>query len=231
MARGSTPATRSASSAPSAVSTANARWTSTSIENIVASHTSPGATRCSTESASSANAKITIVTPANGSTWLTNTRLFHSIRRSFAATKRAIAQRAHVPPSRVVPAPESGGTCSWTRPAMMSTERRRQRTGPFEFVAGDQDRRPGRRGLAQRPRRVRHAPMRRGRRGVRRAATAALGVRSDRPVPFDASGPPTASDADVRRAVRPRRDVASPPASRHRRRPPSTPRTGRSRRR
>ena len=93
MATGSTPATRSASSAPSSASIANARWTSTSRLNSVASQTRPGATRSSTFVASSAKANISIVTAANGSTWLTTTRLRRSMRRSLPATSRAIRHR------------------------------------------------------------------------------------------------------------------------------------------
>ncbi|CAB5034783.1 unannotated protein [freshwater metagenome] len=63
-----TPADRSWSSAPSAVSTANDRETMTSTLKRVASQTSPGATRSSTASLSRAKANMTITMSANGKT-------------------------------------------------------------------------------------------------------------------------------------------------------------------
>jgi hypothetical protein len=63
-----TPATRIASSAPSAVSTAKIRWVMMRMLNRVAIQISPGATRCSTVWSSRAKPNITITTPANGST-------------------------------------------------------------------------------------------------------------------------------------------------------------------
>ena len=85
---GSVPATRSASSAPSAVSTAKDLCTMTNIEKSVASHTNPGATRCKIPSLSSAKANIIIITKENGATWFSNTLLDHSMRRSLRTTAR-----------------------------------------------------------------------------------------------------------------------------------------------
>src|SRR6478752_4893203 len=113
---GRTPATCRASSAPSAVSTAKARWTTISRLNIVASQIRPGATRLSTASSSRAKPNITRTTRANGTTWLSTIRLRSSMRRSLAAISRATPQVLTPPPRRAM-------TCDATCPAHLSSPR------------------------------------------------------------------------------------------------------------
>ena len=181
----------------------------------MASQTSPGATRSSTVSASRAKANITITTPANGSTWLTTTRLRHSMRRSFAATSRAMRSTAHAglrgPVAGVL---ESGSrsrrptSCTW--PAMTSTASRGQRAGPLELVAGDDDRgarrpRPGaawRRARRDRRRRARRAARRAATAGPRRATRQASAVRRFCPADSRRTGTSASRPARPRRSHR-----------------------------
>ena len=201
----STPATRIVSMAPSSASMANARCTSTSRLNIVASQMRPGATCSSTVSLSRANAKMTIVTPANGSTWFVTTRLRRSIRRSLPATSRLVRQndgerdrRSIGPPAHRRQLPDLAGDDLHGA--------RRQCAGTVEFMAGHDDRGSGLRKPGAASRRVRLAPLRRGRRVARRAA------RARRVVPPGTQG--RCADAGRPTAARPGTSTSRPPTPR-----------------
>ena len=187
---------------------------------------------------SRAKANITITMAANGSTWLSATRLRHSMRRSLPATSSAV--RTALMSHRSVRRPSVAGSGqrrpAWPGNAVIGPGRRRRRRSgwpanrpaPARGWRRPRSRRTPPPGAAWR--RARRGRRRRGRRAARRAATAA---------PAGRPGTPSA----VRRcwpAERRRTGSVGEPAGeaeavhrRRRSRPasprPSPPRTGRSR--
>ena len=143
MPAGSSALSRRASRAPSAVSSANERWTVRSRQKRTASHSRPGVARWRTPlSGSSANAKSTRTSRAKGSTWFVATRLRASMRRSLPATSRRVLSTARRPRARspappgaavrpsgrarvgtAVAATAGGGPDSKTRPPSTATAR------------------------------------------------------------------------------------------------------------
>jgi hypothetical protein len=137
IATGSTPATRSVSSAPSSPSTANDRCTSTSRLNSVASQTRPGATRSST---------FGVEREGEHHHRHPGERQ-HLVEQDAAATLDPQVLRG----DEASDAPPAHGAASRdaTRPPTTSTSTGGERPGALELVARDHHRGTGGRGLAQ----------------------------------------------------------------------------------
>ena len=172
-------------------------------QRVVGARAAPG-------SRSRAKANITITIAANGSTWLSATRLRHSMRRSLPATSR---RRAHDASSR---APR-------TWPATTSTQRVASDPARSSSWLATIDRGAGRRRPGAAWRRARRGRRRRGRRAARRAATAGPGGRRGRPARCAAAGRPTGGAPAARRGGRPGRAAPAPRRPRRRWRPTVAP--------
>ena len=112
--------------------------------NIVASHTRPGATRSRTASESSANAKITIVTPGERQHLIGEDP---AVPLDAQVLERRPAERCASTLTRPPPSPWTGNLVDAAGDDVDSTGG--QRPGALELVAGDHDRGPGGRRLAE----------------------------------------------------------------------------------